>query len=262
MDRRQFLAASSIGLTTAVAGCAGSPLSSGDAGTEPDDEPGSNSDTAPESESSATDADGEISVSASGEVEAEPDRAIVSLGVEASGESAEAVTDALSSGAKALRAAFDDLEIPEENVEEGQYRVYPARGRNADGFEGRHSFRVAVAEVDRVGEVIDGAVEAGADDVGHVSFTLTEETRSELRKDAIDAALSNADEEAGHVADNRGVELEGTTAVTTGDVQVNSVRRETAATDDAASGGAPPTEIDAEPVSVSASVTVTYAFAA
>ncbi|MFC6769354.1 SIMPL domain-containing protein [Natrinema soli] len=262
MDRRQFLAASSIGLTTAMAGCAGSPLSSGDTETGPDDEPGSDSDTTPESESSATDADGEITVSASGEVETEPDQAVVSLGVEAAGESAEGVTDALSSGAEALRAAFDDLGIPEENVEEGQYRVHQAHGRADDGFEGTHSFEVTVADVDRVGEVIDGAVEAGADDVGYVSFTLKKETRSELRKDAIDAALSNADDEASHIADNREVELEGTTAVTTGDVQVHSVRRETAATDDAASGEAPPTEIDAEPVSVSASVTVTYAFAA
>ncbi|QLK24890.1 SIMPL domain-containing protein [Natrinema zhouii] len=253
MDRRQFLAASSIGLTAVMAGCTGSPLSSDDSGSEPNDEPAS--------DSNASAADGEITVSASGEVEAEPDQAVVSVGVEASGESADAVTEALSSGADGLRAAFDDLGIPEENVEEGQYRVYPARGRNADGFEGRHSFRVTVTEVDRVGEVIDAAVEAGADDVGHVSFTVTEETRSELRKDAIDAALSNADDEASHIADNREVELEGTTAVTTGDVQVHSVRRETAATDDAASGGAPPTEIDAEPVSVSASVTVTYAFA-
>ncbi|WP_226040253.1 SIMPL domain-containing protein [Natrinema sp. DC36] len=260
MDRRQFLAASSIGLTTAVAGCAGSPLSSGDGGTEPDDEPESNSDTTPESESGATDADGEITVSASGDVETEPDQAVVSLGVEASGESAEGVTDALSSGAEALRTAFDDLGIPEENVEEGQYRVHQMRGRADDGFEGTHSFEVTVADVDRVGEIIDGAVAAGADHVGYVSFTLKEETRSERRKDAIDAALANADEEAGHVADNRGVELEGATAVTTGDVQIHSVRRETAATDDAASGGAPPTEIDAESVSVSASVTVTYAF--
>ncbi|WP_408959617.1 SIMPL domain-containing protein [Natrinema sp. 74] len=248
MDRRQFIAASTVGLAATVTGCTGSPLRTDDAGSDGEGKQSADR--------------GEITVSADGTVEADPDRAIVSVGVEASGESAEAVTDELATGAERLRAAFDELGIPGENVEEGQYRISPARKRTGEEvrFEGTHSFEVTLTDVDRVGEVIDAAVTAGADDVGYVNFSLQAETRAELRKDAIDAALSNADAEATHIADNRGVSLEGTTAVTTGDVQVHPVRQETMASGDAA-GGAPPTEIDAEPVSVSASVTVTYAFA-
>ncbi|WP_226480846.1 SIMPL domain-containing protein [Natrinema amylolyticum] len=251
MDRRQFLATSSVGLAAAVAGCAGSPLSSDETDST---DPGSAADGSSD--------DGEITVSASGEVEADPDKAIVDVGVEASGETAAEVTDALSSGAERLRTAFDDLGIPEENVEEGRYRIHPRRGRDGetDGFEGYHSFEVTLTDTGRVGEVIDASVDAGADTVGRVNFTLQEETQSELRKDAIDAALANADEEASHIADNREVELAGTTAVTTGDVRVHSVRHETMAAEDGASGAAPPTEIDADPVTVSASATVTYSF--
>jgi uncharacterized protein YggE len=250
MDRRQFLAASSVGLAAAAAGCVGS---STDDDAEPDD-PGSDPGAA------ASEGDGEITVSTNGEVEADPDRAVVSVGIEASGDTADAVTGELASGAQRLRETFDDLGIPDENVEEGQYRVHPAHGRDAQGFEGAHSFEVTLTDVDRVGELIDAATEAGADNVGRVDFSLQEDTRSELRKDAIDAALANADEEAAHIADNRGVSLEGTTSVTTGDVQVHSVRAEYGGAD-AASGAAPPTEIDAEPVTVSAGVTVTYSFA-
>lgn len=251
MDRRRFLAASSVGLAAAVAGCTGSA-------TDGDDDPESGSTT--DSDANG-DADGEITVSADGEVEADPDQAAVDVGVTATGESADAVTDELASGAERLRGAFDDLGIPDENVEEGRYRVHPARERNASGFEGSHSFDVTLTDVDRVGEVIDAAIEAGADDVGRVRFTLQEETRSTLREDAIDAALENADAEAAHIADNRGVEITGTTNVTTGTVQVHAVRTE--AGDAAGSAdGAPPTEIDSDPVSVTASVTVTYAFAA
>jgi len=256
MNRRQFLAASSVGLTAAAAGCLGSPLSR--------DDPESGAGTGPGAEPNATARDGEITVSASGDVEAEPDRAVINVGVEASSESAAAVSESLSSGADALRSTFDSLGIPEEHVEEGQYRVHPAYSRDTDGFEGSHSFELTLTDVDRVGEVIDAAVEAGADDVGRVRFTLREETRSELRNDAIDAALANADAEAAHVADNRGVTLEGATAVSTGDVHVQPVHldAEGMASADEASGGAPPTEIGTEPVQVSASVTVTYAFAA
>ncbi|SEQ95357.1 SIMPL domain-containing protein [Natrinema salaciae] len=247
MDRRQFLAASSVGVAAAIAGCAGNPLSRTD--SEPNEDANAN----------ASADRGEITVSATGEVDADPDRATISVGVQATGESADAVTDELATGAEQLRAAFDDLGIPEENVEEGRYRVHPAHGRDADGFEGSHSFEVTVTDVDRVGEVIDAAIEAGADDVGRVNFTLQEDTRSTLRKEAIDAALGSADEEASHIADNRNVELEGTTAVTTNDVAVHPVR-ETLSSGDAAEDAAPPTEIEADPVSVSASVTVTYSF--
>ncbi|NUC73265.1 SIMPL domain-containing protein [Haloterrigena sp. SYSU A558-1] len=249
MNRRQFLAVSSVGLAAAIAGCVGDVRSDAD-GEAPTES------TTDERERADR---GEIAVTASGDVEAEPDRAVVTAGVQASGESADAVTDELATGADDLRETFADLGIPPEDVEEGQYRVHPERERDAEGFEGAHSFEVTITDVDRVGEVIDVAIEAGADDVGRVNFALQAETRATLRRDAIDAALATADEEAAHVADNRNVDLEGTTAVTTADVRVRPVEGHLAS-GDAAAEAAPPTEIEADPVSVSASVTVTYAF--
>lgn len=258
MDRRQFLAASSVGIAATVAGCLDGVLTS-----SPDEENGeTNVGAAGESGP-----DREITVSADGEVETEPNEASVSVGVEASGDAAEDVRDELAAGADRLRETFDDLELPEENVEEGRYRVTPvpdrAREEGEPAVRGTHSFDVTIDNVDRVGEVIDGAVDAGADDIGRVDFTVDEETREDLRRDAIDEALATADAEAEHVAANRGVELTGTTSVTTSDVRVHSVRHDVATealeADDAA---APSTEIDADPVSVSASVTVTYSFSA
>lgn len=246
MNRRQFLAGSGVAVTAATAGCITSAFG--------DDEPGSTT--------RATETDNEIVVSTSGEVTADPDAAILSVGVEASGESAEEVTDELAAQAEALREAFDDLEIPEENVEEGRYRVHPRRRRDGDteGYEGQHSFQLAIEDVDRVGEIIDELTAAGADDIGQVTFSLQEETRGEIRKEAIDDALANADDEARHIADNRGVTITGTKAVETGDVRLNTVRvaADDVAEEDAADG--PPTEVDADPVSVTASVTVTYGF--
>ena len=256
MDRRQFLAASSLGIAAVAAGCIGDVRSDTDAEERTEDDARTES-TADERERANR---GEITVSASGDVEAEPDQAVVTVGVQASGESADAVTDELATGAADLRNAFDDLGIPPEDVEEGRYRVHPARERNAEGFEGAHSFEVTVTAVDRVGEVVDAAIEAGADDVGRVRFALQEETRTALRRDALDVALVTADEEAAHIADNRNVELEGTTAVTTEEVRLQPVEASLSSGDET-TNAAPPTEIEADPVGVSASVTVTYAFA-
>ena len=242
MDRRQFLAASSVGVAAAMAGCTGSALSSDE------NDQAASSDTT----------ENEISVSADGEVEAEPDRATVSVGLEASGDTADEVRDELASRSDPLRETFDDLGIADENVEEGRYRVHPER--DGDGFEGSRSFHLTVDDVEQVGVVIDESIDAGADDIGRVNFGLREETREGLRNDALDEALANADSEAEHIAANRGVEITGTKSVTTNDVSYGTTRYaadEVAETDDAAP---PETEFDAGPVSVSASVTVTYGF--
>ncbi|WP_049926619.1 SIMPL domain-containing protein [Halopiger goleimassiliensis] len=247
MDRRQFLAASTVAVA-AVAGCTSS--------AQEETPEGEIRGAAPEGP-----AERAIEVSAVGEVEAEPDRATLSVGVEATGESAEAVESELAEKADALRATFDDLGIPDENVESGRFSVRPEY--DGDGYQGAHRFEVVVDDVDSVGDVID-AVAADADDIGRVSFGLTDETRAELRDQALEQALENADEEASYIAENRNVAITGTRSVSTRNVDVVPVRADhgyVAEADAADDGGAAPTtEIDSGPVTVTASVDVSYGF--
>ncbi len=245
MDRRQFLAVSSIGVTTAIAGCASSVGGGGD-----------------ENEDGLVmeDSEYEITVSADGEVETEPDKATVSVGIDAQGATADDVRDELATRSDPLRDAFDDLGIPDENIEEGGFRVHP--DRDGDRFNGSRSFQLTIDDVDRVGEVVDGAIDAGADDVGRINFTLQEETREDRRDDALDEALDSADSEADHVAANRDVEITGTKSVTTDDVSYGTVRLDSDEVAEADDATAPTTEFDADPVSVRASVAVVYEFEA
>lgn len=246
MNRRQFLAVSGIGAATAMAGCVGSAFE-GEPGSDPE-----------QGQGSTTDDYGTIEVSASGSAETDPDRAVVQVGVEARGESADDVRSELAEGADALQKTFEELGIPEDNVQTSNYRINERRQET--GFEGVHVFRLEVDDIDRVGEIIDASVEAGADVVGHVNFTLRDETRETLRDEALDEALANADEEADHIATNRDVDIVATHSVSTSDVNVHPVRYDAAheAADDAAAGQ--PTEIDSGPVTVSATVTVVYRF--
>ena len=247
MERRQFLAVTGVGAAVAIAGCIDAALGqrsddSGELGAPPDDDPGN-----------------EIEVRADGLVETEPDEATLVVGVEATGESADEVSDELAAQAETLRETFDELAIPEENVESGRYSV--RQQRNSTRYEGSHSFRIVLHDVERVGEVIDTVTDAGADDVGRVQFGLRDETREQLREQALDEAFANADAEAEQIARNRGVELTGTRSVSTTDVDVSPVEvsyddvAEETADDDT-----PPTQIDEGLATVSASVTVTYSF--
>lgn len=249
MKRRDLLGASGIVLATAVAGCA-----TGAFGGGPSDESADGVTGARRTNGS----EGVIEVRADGLVEAEPDGATLSVGVEARGDSAEAVTDALAERVDALRATFEDLDVPADRVETGRYDVRPSR--EGSGYEGTHYLVVTLEAVDRVGEVIDAAAEAGADDVGGVRFGLQDETRASLRRQALDEALANADAEAEYVAENRGVALTGTRSVSTSNVDVVPVDARTGELEAADDAAAPPTELAAGPVTVSASVVVTYGF--
>lgn len=251
MDRRQFLAVSAGALTTASAGCTNNVLGNG---SGPDENPSAAIDgAAPEGEF-----DGRtIEVSTSGEVEAEPDTASVSVGVEASGDTADEVNDELAEKSDELRTAIEEFGVPEDDIESGRYDIRDPR--NSAGFEGTHSYQIELDDPDEVGEFIDTTTEAGADDVGRVNFGLTDETRAELRDEALDEALANADDEAAYVAQNRDVEITGTSHVSTTNVDVTPHRAtfDDEVADDADTGG---TELDSGLVSVSADATVVYSF--
>ncbi|WP_254862006.1 SIMPL domain-containing protein [Halovivax gelatinilyticus] len=258
MQRRDVLGASGIALLTVAAGCLSSAFEDGDDRSNADDG-STDADTGVRGAPPDDDPGNAIEVRADGLVEAEPNRATLTVGVEARGESAAAVTDELAEAAESLREAFAELGIPDENVESGRYDV--RQPRNGTRYEGVHQFRAIVDDPDRVGEVIDETAAAGADDVGRIRFGVRDETRAELRTQALDEALANADAEAEHVADNRGVDLTGTRSVSTTAVDVVPVEATVdemdVADDDA---GRPPTDVESGLVTVSASVTVTYSF--
>lgn len=244
MNRRQFLAASTV-TAAVVAGCTSSAQDeTPDHGTRS---------AAPEDP-----AERSIEVSATGEIETEPNQATVRIGVEATGDSTEAVETELAERADDLRATFDELGIPDENVESGRFSVRPEY--DGDGYQGTHQFQVVIDDVDRVGDVIDEVAAAGADDIGQIDFGLTDETRAELREQALEEALANADDEARYIAENRNVAITGTQSVSTRNVDVVAATadRSYVAEDDAAAG--PSTDIDSGPVRVTASVDVVYGF--
>ena len=253
MDRRQFIAGSSAALVAVTAGCLGSVL-------EDESRPSVQGATAAQ-HTDAEYATATVEVSASGTAETDPDKAVATVGVEVTGETADEVRSELVERSEDVRRAMADLGIPEDDIQTTRYSI--RERRRGTGFEGVHAYSVEVDDVDRVGAVIDAAVDAGADTVGRVNFTLQDETRETLRNEALDDALATADAEAEHIADNRDVEITGTVSVSTSDVRVSSVRYDAAhdAPVEDADDAAPTTEIETGPVTVSATVTVVYAIA-
>lgn len=105
--------------------------------------------------------------------------------------------------------------------------------------------------------MIDTAVDAGADDVGRATFTLSEATREDLREIAIEDAMVNAEREAEAIVDSLDTRLVGVHSISTADMGFRPAHGNEVAMDDAAES-APSTELGPGPVSVAAEVKVVY----
>jgi len=247
MKRRQLLVGGGAMATSALAGCTGS----------------AQTDSSRESRT--------LTVSKSGEASAEPDKAVVHVSIEATGDSASAVRNELSERSAALNDGLIAAGIPEDDITTGRFSIYERRERaripedgetESDGelqettrYEGTHSFRIEVDDADSVGSVVDTAVESGADTVGHIEFTLSEERRADLREEALDSAIEAARTESEFVAGEVDQSVVGVKSVDTSGGDFSPVRREYDTAEAADSGS---TELQPDDVTVRATARITY----
>ncbi|ACM57874.1 SIMPL domain-containing protein [Halorubrum lacusprofundi] len=245
---RKLATAVGVALLVALAGCSGLVGSTGTAGVDTGDK---------------STLDRNIEVTASGEATAEPDRATIQVAVTATGNDSAAVRDELAAGDEAVRAALTDWGLDEDDIRTDQYDVresYETRENpERTEYQGVHRYAIALDDVDAVGEVIDVAIDAGADEVQRIEFGLSEEREREVRETAIENAMANAEGDATVLADSSGLELAGAYSVSTANAGVTPYRVSDAAVMAESDGAGAATGIETGDVSVRVSVNVIYA---
>ena len=201
-----------------------------------------------------------IEVTATGEATSTPDRATLRVAVTAPGEDAGAVRDELAAGETDLRAALTDWGLDEAAIRTERYDVresYETRDDpNRTRYEGVHQYAIELDDVDAVGEVIDVAIDAGADQVQRIRFGLSEERERELREEAITAAMANADADAAVLANASDLEVVGVYDVST--AQSGSTPFVTERYAAAGDAGGASTSVQTGDVTVRVSVNVVY----
>jgi uncharacterized protein YggE len=200
-----------------------------------------------------------IKVSATGSAEDEPNQAVISVAARAAGDNISSVRDDLATGSAELTDALDELDVEYETTQYDIRQPYDARDeRDQPAYEGIHAYEVTIDDPDDVGTVIDAAAGAGAE-VGNVQLTLSDRRRTNLRDDAIEAAMNDARRQADTIAEAGDLSVTGVSTVDASQQRFSPVSFETARSFAAdQEGGAPPTEIQTGEVSVTYSVTVTY----
>jgi uncharacterized protein YggE len=201
-----------------------------------------------------------VGVSATGEIEAQPDQAIVRVAVTATGNDSTAVREELASQTESLRSSLLDYGLSEDAIRTAHYDIRQEhRERRQEGasapYRGYHVFELTVQETSAAGEVVDVAVNNGADRVAGVSFTLSDEKREELHQQALTKAMENARTRADTLAAAGDITVTGVHRIVTTQTRYHDYRVEMASTTGAAGSS---TSIDSGPVTVTANVRVTY----
>lgn len=215
--------------------------------------------TAPGESADDTPASGTVVATGSGSVTADPDLAVLSLAVRSTADTADDARAATANRVDDLRAALADAGVDDENVTTTSFSLAPEYdhredGRDVVGYRAVHVLQVETAPAD-AGPVVDASVAAAEVEVWNVAFTLSDERREELRADAIADAVAAARSDAEAAADAADLTVAGVESMQVGS-QPGAVPY--AAERTVADDGAGATEFQPGPVTVSASVTVTY----
>lgn len=155
-------------------------------------------------------------VSGTGEASARPDVAVISAGVVARADSAAA---ALAENSGAMNRVLEQLRaagLADEDVQTAQFSVMPLyetpeRGARIPetpriiGYQVSNQVTARVAELDRLGGILDALVTAGANSINGPSFDLADPEA--LLDQARDAAVADALAKARRYAAAAGVDL-------------------------------------------------------
>jgi len=153
-----------------------------------------------------------MTVNGTGRITLVPDIATINIGVRTE---ADNVTDALDGNTAQANAISDVLEalgVEEKDIQTSNFNVYPSDQYNpmTGEIEGQYfvvenTVNVTVRDLASLGEVLSAVVEAGANNIYGINFSV--EDREEAVAEARRLAIEDAKAKAEVIASDAGVEL-------------------------------------------------------
>ncbi len=144
-----------------------------------------------------------ISVSGTGIVTVAPDLATIGVGVQSKSKSLATAQGDNSTAVTSVTKVLTDAGIDKKDIQTSGYNIYPV-SKNDDngnyvgieGYQVNTSLSVTIRDISKVGSLLDSIVNAGANQVLGVSFSVADPAKpaSEARKAAVEDARAKADE--------------------------------------------------------------------
>jgi uncharacterized protein YggE len=176
--------------------------------------PGTESQTVPSP--ALQDAPRTIIVVGMGKVSLVPDVAQINVGAEARTDTVSEAKVQVDRRIEAITVALKEMGVDEKDIQTSHYSIHYEQepmpvvregpsGESQDGYRVSNMLRVTVRDVEKASAVLDAAVEAGANQVYGVTFTVSDE--SKWQGQAREKAMADAKARAGELASLAGLEL-------------------------------------------------------
>lgn len=151
-----------------------------------------------------------IMVTGEGKASADPDVAMVTVGVETRAQTAREAAGENNERMADLMQALRSMSIAEEDIQTVDYSMRPEidwddEEHRVIGYVVSNSVMVKIRQIEHVGDVLDAATEAGANSIFGIQFTIDDPTV--LREQARADAMADAQSKARALADLAGVGL-------------------------------------------------------
>lgn len=162
-------------------------------------------------------------VSGSATANTKADKVIVSLGVETTNKTAEKALMSNSILLNRVIAALNESGVQQNETSTYSFSIKPNynysnygdRG-NLTGFTVSHSIHIESSNIDSVSQWIDTAVQAGANTVDDIYFSVSEDKLQKIKNTLLKEAVSNAKSKADIVAAAAGLNVAGIKSITVG----------------------------------------------
>jgi uncharacterized protein YggE len=152
-----------------------------------------------------------ISVNGSGKVTLDPDIARINIGVHTEDTDAQSAVSENTTQTQAVVSALRRAGIAERDLRTSNFSIYPRQDYDRDGellgitYIVDNTIQVTIRDIATVGEILDAAVQAGANNINSIQFTV--EDTSAAYNQALEAAVASARSRAEALASAAGVEL-------------------------------------------------------
>lgn len=145
-----------------------------------------------------------IAVSGMAEQEVAPDMAYIDVGINVRAADAETARTQEAQIASQIRRALLGLAITDNDLQNTSYYLYQEYKvdrngvRTADKYVLDSSIKVTVKDLDKLSQVIDNVVEAGATNISNITYSLS--TQNIIQRQLLATAVENARDKAAVVA--------------------------------------------------------------
>lgn len=145
-----------------------------------------------------------IAVSGMAEQEVAPDMAYIDVGINVRADDAETARTQEAQIASQIRRALLGLAITDNDLQNTSYYLYQEYKvdrngvRTADKYVLDSSIKVTVKDLDKLSQVIDNVVEAGATNISNITYALS--TQNIIQRQLLATAVENARDKAAVLA--------------------------------------------------------------